>query len=43
MDPRVKTKGYGKSFVSSLPAMTMCEQSGPVIDFLETIQRERMR
>ena len=43
MDPRIKTKGYGKSFVSSLPAMTVCDQPGPVIEFLETIQRERTR
>ena len=37
MDPRVKTKGYGKSFVKSLPPMTICEDELTVLQFLQEI------
>lgn len=37
MDPRVKTKAYGKSFIKSLPPMTICDDASTVINFLEDI------
>ena len=38
MDPRVKTKAYGKFFIRSLPPMTICENQQEVVDFLHEIQ-----
>ena len=37
MDPRVKTKTYGKAFVKSLPPMQICEEEQEVISFLQKI------
>ena len=37
MDPRIKTKVYGKSFLKSLPPMTICEDESTVINFLKDI------
>jgi ATP-dependent DNA helicase DinG len=39
MDPRIKTKTYGKSFLKSLPPMTICEDESAVIKFLEDIHK----
>ena len=38
MDPRIKRKSYGKSFIKSLPPMTICQQESEVIPFLEKIE-----
>ncbi len=37
MDPRIKSKAYGKSFLKSLPPMTVTEDESQVIQFLEII------
>ena len=37
MDPRIKSKGYGKSFLKSLPPMTISEDETQVKHFLEVI------
>jgi ATP-dependent DNA helicase DinG len=37
MDPRIKTKPYGKSFIKSLPAMKICLDPSEIIPFLEEI------
>lgn len=38
MDPRVKTKSYGKSFIKSLPPMTISSDEQAIVAFLENIQ-----
>lgn len=38
MDPRVKTKAYGKSFIKSLPPMSISEDEQAIVAFLEEIQ-----
>ncbi len=38
MDPRVKSKAYGKSFVKSLPPMTIVDDEQAVLSFLQDIQ-----
>ena len=38
MEPRVKTKAYGKSFLKSLPPMTICEDESQIVPFLREIQ-----
>ncbi len=37
MDPRIKSKAYGKSFLKSLPPMTICQDELQVKQFLEII------
>jgi len=37
MDPRIKTKNYGKSFLKSLPPMTISEDIDHIKQFLEVI------
>lgn len=38
MDPRVTSKAYGKSFIKSLPAMTITQHEHEAVNFLETIK-----
>jgi ATP-dependent DNA helicase DinG len=35
LDPRLRTKGYGRDFLQSLPRMRICSTLEPVIDMLE--------
>lgn len=37
MDPRIKTKNYGKSFIKSLPPMTVTESESSILNFLSEI------
>ena len=37
MDPRIKTKNYGKSFIKSLPPMTISESEDSILNFLSEI------
>ena len=37
MDPRIKSKSYGPSFLNSLPPMTLTDNEAAVITFLQTI------
>ena len=37
MDPRIKSKSYGPSFLNSLPPMTLTDNEAAVIAFLQTI------
>lgn len=37
MDPRIKTKPYGKTFIKSLPPMKICLDQAEIIPFLEDI------
>ena len=37
MDPRIKTKNYGKSFIKSLPPMTVTESESNILNFLSEI------
>ncbi|OUV63437.1 MAG: hypothetical protein CBC79_01850 [Gammaproteobacteria bacterium TMED119] len=38
MDPRLTTKAYGKSFLKSLPPMTVCQHEREVVAFLNSIE-----
>jgi len=38
MDPRVTSKAYGKSFIKSLPAMTIIQHEHEAVNFLEMIK-----
>ncbi len=38
MDPRLTTKAYGKSFLKSLPPMTICQHQSEVLEFLDSIE-----
>lgn len=40
MDPRVKTKSYGRSFIKSLPPMKICQDEREIVDFLQEIQSD---
>ncbi|MEM8843439.1 MAG: ATP-dependent DNA helicase [Pseudomonadota bacterium] len=42
MDPRIKTKAYGKSFLKSLPAMTISEDELQIISFLHGIKKHEI-
>lgn len=37
MDPRIRTKNYGKSFIKSLPPMTVTESESSILNFLSEI------
>lgn len=37
MDPRMRTKAYGKSFLKSLPPMTVSESEQDIINFLKIV------
>jgi len=37
MDPRLKSKNYGKSFIKSLPPMTISEDQDHIVQFLQVI------
>ncbi len=40
MDPRVKTKSYGRSFIKSLPPMKIAQDQDEVVKFLQDIQAD---
>ncbi len=42
MDPRIKTKNYGKSFIKSLPPMTVTESESNILNFLSEIHESEI-